>query len=286
MKKILIARFSSAGDILITGPVIRAIKAGRGGIVHFLTSAKFAAAAAMCGADKVLISGKTGAGEAAGEKYDAVVDLQNSLKSRIILSSVRAGARSYCQKDAIGRRLMVLFKWLPRRSRPVSEKYMDAVKRAGISTARVKKKTKAARGSKSVVIHAGAKWPLKQWPHAAKLARLLAARGIKVAITGVKDEIEKNDELLYIKGKNIRNLIGRTDFKGLEQAIKKAGFFAGNDTAAAHMASLNGVPALVFLGPTVKEFGFITKENFMIMEKNISCRPCHLHGGKKCPIGT
>jgi heptosyltransferase-2 len=82
-------------------------------------------------------------------------------------------------------------------------------------------------------------------------------------------------------------MIGQTDFLGLLKEISSADVFVGNDTAAAHAARLYGKPALVFLGPTVKAFGFVTEKDFIIMEnEELMCRPCHLHGGDTCPIGS
>ena len=82
-------------------------------------------------------------------------------------------------------------------------------------------------------------------------------------------------------------MIGKTDFSALLKVIKSADVFIGNDTAAAHAASLFGLKCFVFLGPTVRQFGFITEKDFTVIEdRQLLCRPCHIHGGDSCPIGT
>lgn len=126
---------------------------------------------------------------------------------------------------------------------------------------------------------------MKRWLYYTELINLLKKiKGIKIIITGLKEEIEKNSDLLYIKGRSIINKIGKTDIKVLFRIIKRADFFIGNDTLVAHIAAINNVPGIVIMGPTVQAFGFISEKNFLVVEKDIACRPCHLHGGNCCPI--
>ena len=76
-------------------------------------------------------------------------------------------------------------------------------------------------------------------------------------------------------------------FKDIVNYFDEGDVFVGNDTAAAHAANIYGKPAVIFMGPTSKAFGFITDKDFEIMENTeLMCRPCHLHGGDKCPIGS
>jgi heptosyltransferase-2 len=54
-----------------------------------------------------------------------------------------------------------------------------------------------------------------------------------------------------------------------------------------HIATAFGVPTLGIFGPTTKELGFFPygKGNRVVEVKGLPCRPCALHGGKKCPLG-
>jgi heptosyltransferase-2 len=290
--KALIIRFSSAGDILIAAPVIAALKKlDKKNRVHLLAKEKFRPAAELAGADRVLALEKTGIRDLNAQNYGLILDLQNNLRSRLISLLVNSPQKRVYNKDVIKRRLMVLFKWFLGKSRRVVDKYMEALK--GIvpgSEFRVPsslRTPKSAIRNYTVVLHVGAKWPLKRWPYFAELAKLLARdRRVKVILTGSKDEVENSGEMLYIRGQGIRNEIGKTSFPELARMISRAGLFIGNDTAAAHLAKLYGVPAIVFLGPTAQEFGFINNRDFLVAERDMLCRPCHLHGGTKCPIDT
>lgn len=159
------------------------------------------------------------------------------------------------------------------------------IHKTGARTRRLPRKKKAAT---EIVLHAGAKWANKRWPYFLELAeRLRLLKGAHVTLTGLKDEVVNSPGLLYYKKKGVDNLIGKTDFPGLLKVIGRADIFAGNDTVAAHAASLFGVKSVIFLGPTVQQFGFVTDKDFKVIEnKSLLCRPCHLHGGNKCPIGS
>jgi heptosyltransferase-2 len=54
------------------------------------------------------------------------------------------------------------------------------------------------------------------------------------------------------------------------------------------MAVAAGCRVLACFGPTVKEFGFMPDPAYgraRILESDLPCRPCTLHGGERCPLG-
>jgi heptosyltransferase-2 len=47
-----------------------------------------------------------------------------------------------------------------------------------------------------------------------------------------------------------------------------------------------GVPTLAIFGPTTRELGFFPYgTGHRVMQKDLACRPCSLHGTKTCPAG-
>ena len=58
-------------------------------------------------------------------------------------------------------------------------------------------------------------------------------------------------------------------------------------TAQMHIATAFDVPTLAIFGPTTRELGFFPYgEGHRVIEvKDLPCRPCALHGGRKCPLG-
>jgi heptosyltransferase-2 len=294
MMKALIIRFSSAGDILLASGAVKALK-NAGYEVHFLTKQQYSALPALLGADRTLTLEKAGGAFGAmlekvrSEKYGAVIDLQNNYRSRYILHFSNAAKRSVYKKDILKRRLFVLFKWAEPEIKSVYDRYLEAlngIAGAEIIDAAKQRPESASRAVKTVLIHTGARWPLKRWPFFGELiSELKKIRGIRIIVTGVKDEVDKNDKMLYINDEIVTNLIGQTSLEGLISNIAKADLFIGNDTVAAHAARLYNVPSLIFLGPTVQAFGFITDADFKVLERQLACRPCHLHGGKQCLTG-
>ncbi|MBI4350463.1 MAG: glycosyltransferase family 9 protein [Elusimicrobia bacterium] len=139
-------------------------------------------------------------------------------------------------------------------------------------------------------INAGSAWPTKRWP-AGKWARLIrklaAARGGKVLLVGGPGEKEWNGEIERLAGpENCLNLTGRTTMPELMEAIRPLKVFISNDSGPMHIAVALGVPAVGIFGPTTRELGFFPYgPGNRVVETPLACRPCALHGSKKCPRG-
>lgn len=300
--KVLLIRFSSAGDILLLNNTIKFLKKQAKEIrIYLLTKEIYTDIAEILNVNYITFKKNKGffnkfkemmklIDNLNNEKFDVVFDFQNTLRSRFILSFLNAKRKFILNKNIIKRRLMVLFKWFLNYAETVSERYIKLVASAfkyDMDKLKINKDSKKNRKIKTIVIHTGAKWKLKRWPYYLELIELFKkTKDIKIIITGLKEEVEKNSGLLYIKGRNIVNKIGQTDLKDLFRIIKKSDFFIGNDTLIAHMAAINNVPGIIIMGPTVKSFGFISEKDFFVIEKELACRPCHLHGGNCCPIKT
>jgi heptosyltransferase-2 len=53
-----------------------------------------------------------------------------------------------------------------------------------------------------------------------------------------------------------------------------------------HLAAACGVPTLAIFGPTTRELGFFPYgAGHRVLEADLPCRPCGLHGGRDCPEG-
>ena len=88
------------------------------------------------------------------------------------------------------------------------------------------------------------------------------------------------------KAKNCYNTAG--DLSLIESAalIAMATRTYVNDSAPLHIASAVNAPVTAFFCSTVPSFGFGPLSDDSIIkqvEKPLSCRPCGLHGFKKCP---
>jgi heptosyltransferase-2 len=58
------------------------------------------------------------------------------------------------------------------------------------------------------------------------------------------------------------------------------------DTGLMHMAAAVGTPVVAVFGPTVTRFGFRPAGvEHRVLETELSCRPCSVHGTSSCPQG-
>jgi len=141
-------------------------------------------------------------------------------------------------------------------------------------------------GEKVIALATGSKWFTKRWPlenFNILLGKLLDS-GYKVVLVGGKDEllfnIERREETL--------DLIGKTTLLELAEVLKRIDLVVTNDSSPIHIASAwESTHIVAIFGATVKELGFFpwSKNSEVLEEKELECRPCGLHGGKKCPKG-
>ncbi len=86
--------------------------------------------------------------------------------------------------------------------------------------------------------------------------------------------------------KQIENLSGQLSF--LQSAALMAGAAMNyvNDSAPLHIASAMNAPVTAIFCSTVPEFGFtpLSSKSYIVQTREkLNCRPCGLHGHRKCP---
>ncbi len=139
---------------------------------------------------------------------------------------------------------------------------------------------------KTVIIAPGSKWFTKQWPveyFNEVIDKLSEDENIGIIAVGGKEEMS-----LSLHKEKIIDLRGATSLLDLAAVLKKGNVLLTNDSSPVHIGSASENTRIIALfGPTVKEFGFFPwSRNSEVMEiNNLSCRPCGMHGGKKCPEG-
>jgi len=135
----------------------------------------------------------------------------------------------------------------------------------------------------------GSAWPTKRWPaqRFGELAKILEQElGAKIVLLGDNGDISLCSEVERLSGAGIKNLAGKTGLKDLFGLISNLDCLVSNDSAPVHIASGFSIPTVVIFGPTSPAFGFGPRQSpHRILEKELSCRPCHHHGPIKCPEG-
>ena len=134
-KKILIIRFSSIGDIVLTTPVIRALHQQLNAEVHFLTKPLFASLVESNPhvAKVITLSDdfKKTISQLRAEKYDHIIDLHNNLRSKRVKIGLGKPATSF-HKLNFKKWLIVNFKINRLPAKHIVERYMEAAAFSGI----------------------------------------------------------------------------------------------------------------------------------------------------------
>lgn len=80
-----------------------------------------------------------------------------------------------------------------------------------------------------------------------------------------------------------QSFINKTDLRELCALLSACSLLITGDSGPMHLANAADTPLLALFGPTTKEWGFFpVGENVHILQKDMPCRPCSLHGKQKC----
>lgn len=134
----------------------------------------------------------------------------------------------------------------------------------------------------------GSVWPTKRWGFNkfVELGKRLSEEGRQIIVTGGRDE----RALCESVQKQIPGALLWAGEKSLLESLQEFRFgslMVTNDSGAMHMAACVGLPVVSVFGPTTLSLGYRPwQEQAIVVQKDLSCRPCGRHGSKKCPIGT
>lgn len=145
--------------------------------------------------------------------------------------------------------------------------------------------------TKLVGIAPGSVWNTKRWPaeRYATLCSAIADNGLSVAIVGGPSDAHLAQAVAANSGvERIVNAAGRLSVLQSAELIRRCQVLVTNDSAPMHLAGAMRTPVVAIFGATVPAFGFSPLgDHVRIVEtQDLACRPCSIHGGNKCPIGT
>ena len=133
----------------------------------------------------------------------------------------------------------------------------------------------------------GSVWNTKRWhqSHYTKLSALLYKKQFNLIFLGADEEKELCNDIIQAAEITAVNLAGQTSILESAAIIGKCDLMVCNDNGAMHIANAMKTDVFAFFGPTVKSFGFAPfRENDMVFEIDMDCRPCASHGSDKCPL--
>ncbi len=136
-------------------------------------------------------------------------------------------------------------------------------------------------------VSASRKWSTKNWPvrHTKKLIELISKEFpvIKIVLVGDKDGISIAKQLEAPFKKEIINLCGKTTLKDLMGMFGCLKLFISQDTATLHLSSAAGIETIGLFGPTDPQKHTISSDNLHIISKKLDCSFCYK---SKCVSGS
>ncbi len=134
-------------------------------------------------------------------------------------------------------------------------------------------------------IAASPRWMTKNWPveYIARLCDILAAKNIRVIVTGVDKDKESAKQLSALTKTKPVILVGKTDLMELAAVIKQCRVFISPDSAPLHIAAAMRVPVIALFGPTTSARHMPPAKFAIIMEKKPPCSPCY---STQCKVKT
>ncbi|MBS1515713.1 MAG: glycosyltransferase family 9 protein [Bacteroidetes bacterium] len=143
----------------------------------------------------------------------------------------------------------------------------------------------------AIALAPGSVWFTKRYPKEkfGRLLELLKQTNEKVFLIGGESDRELGDFLIsYSQNENVINTAGKLNVLESAELIRRCRLLITNDSAPLHLANSVGTKVVSLWGATIPQFGFFPYgENDIIIEtEGLKCRPCSIHGGDKCPIGT
>ena len=305
--KILVIRFSSIGDIVLTTPVIRCLKNQIDDVeIHVLTKKKFSSLYKTNPyINKVYEyddSLKKNIEELRLENYDYIVDLQKNKRSIRVTRALHKPHSSF-PKLNFKKFLLTTFKINLMPDIHIVDRYFKAVEKLGVTNDYqgldffISEKNdyplselpeNFQKGYHAFVI--GGTYKTKILP-AVKIVEIIQKLNEPVILLGGPDDVERAEEILSAISCQLSaiSLVGKINLEQSASIVKKAKSVLTNDTGLMHIAAAFHKNIVSVWGNTVPELGMYPylpkeKEKCHIVEcKDVKCRPCSKLGFKECP---
>ena len=275
--RVLVIRFSSMGDIILTSPVVRALHVLLDGAVevHVLTKTAFSdAVTGLDGVARVWTIDRTTA-EVEEDLRDVgfhyVVDLHANARSGFVKRALRKGeGRTFdltVDKRSLDKILLVRTGWDRLGGQHVVERYLDTLKPFGNALERLRAEgdegrlalpqvAQSSAGTVDVVLALGAAHEGKAIPedHWSEVIEGLVAEGRTVHLIGGPAERDTAARLMGAAGEQGVNACG-SSWSETFALLSKANLLVAGDTGAMHAGAAMQVPMVVVWGCTSPALG-------------------------------
>jgi len=303
--KVLIVRFSSIGDIVLTTPVVRCVKEQIPNVeVHYLTKIGF----------KIILEDnphidkiwtiKDSINEVVEnlkkEKFDYLIDLHNNIRTVSLKAKLRVKSFTF-NKINIQKWMLVNFKRPIRYQGHVVDRYFETVKKLGVKNDQLPGEFFIPKGDEIdlrmygienhqyIAVAVGSQFETKEMP-VELLIDVLKVQKLPIILLGygARDNQRANE---IEKAIPVIDLTSQLNLNSSAYVVKNCKVLLTGDTGLMHIGACFPIKIVSVWGNTVPEFGMYpylpqSPENLTIHEvKDLDCRPCSKIGYHECPKG-
>ncbi len=311
MKKVLVIRLSSIGDIVLTSPVLRCIKLQLQLQIHFLTKKSFACIPQSNPyVDKVITydpkkqSLKELIPALQAAKYTLIVDLHNNFRTAYIKQKLNIKTLVF---DKITRQKfwMTQFKINHLPDLHIVDRYLQTVEAIHVKNDGkgldyfipihehivVQNIDQRLQAGRFLVFVIGAAHATKRLP-AAKIKDICQQLqpSLVVLIGDQSDRVTA--AAVATAGPHIIDASGQFNLHQSASIVSQAQLIISHDTGFMHIAAALQRPVVSIWGNTIPDFGMYpyygadSSKNYQIVQnQTLSCRPCSKIGYPECPKG-
>ena len=313
-KNILVIKLKQPGDVLVSTPVLVALKEAwpQARVTYLVPRAAQEMVSDHPLLDELLVADRRQETWSRSwrllqnlwrAQYDLVLELSGGDRGAFYTLATRASERLGFERPGqpAWQRQSVFTRLLPRppiRMHMVDQN-LEAVRALGVEPqnprlqffwddrveARVTKKLQSLglKPREFVVVHPGAGWRFKCWTpvgYARVIEFVKEVWGLQVILTASRapHEQELLREILTECRQTPINLAGQLTLKELGALIAKARLFFGADSAPMHLAAAVNTPAVALFGPSGAFNWGPWGEGHLVIQKDLECVPCGQDG--------
>ena len=297
--KILVVRFSSIGDIVLTTPVVRMLKKQLNAQVHFLTKSAYVSLLKnnpyIDSVYQIDASINEVIGDLKKENYDYVIDLHNNLRTQILKFRLGMPAKSF-NKLNMEKFMLTNFKLDMMPKIHIVDRYLETVKHLGVKNDNqgldfflsANDKMDISIFPKNYIVFViGGQHATKILPNE-KIISIIKKVNKPLLLIGGPEDAYRGEEIAKACNKVV-NTCGKYSILHSASLVQQATMVITHDTGMMHIAAAFNKKIYSVWGNTVPEFGMYpyleSEQSKRIEVKGLNCRPCSKIGYDKCPKG-
>lgn len=302
--KILFLQFASIGDVVLTSTVVRCVKQQvPNAEIHYCTRPEYAPIIAhnphITGQHFLTANLVALIRSLRAERFDCIIDLQNSFTTRLLKALV--GARSYSvDKQLVREWLYVHWKVNAVPDRHIVDQYMAVVQPLGVKNDgegldyfvpykdEVETVWLPDTHQHSFVAYAiGGQYATRRLP-VDRIIELCLKIDYPVVLLGDKADRKIGEQVVQAVGaRQVYNACGLFNLNQSASLLQRARVVFAHDTGLMHIAAAFGKKVYTLWGSSTPQLGYYPyKTSFVRLEApGLGCRPCSATGFDNCPRG-